>query len=117
MHQGNACIAAQGNVAHYVFVSSAGAYKASEIEPGHVEGDARKSSAGHVGVEGYLQEQGLPFTVFQPLYLYGDHTAKVLFLHADLPQTVVHSRVMANAMPTCHRLLLTVGPWQMLLCC
>ena len=61
---------------HYVFVSSAGAYKADPIEPGHVEGDARKASAGHVGVEAYLESEGLPFTVFQPLYIYGAHTAK-----------------------------------------
>jgi hypothetical protein len=31
---------------HYVFVASAGAYKASNIEPMHVEGDERKASAG-----------------------------------------------------------------------
>jgi hypothetical protein len=31
---------------HYVFVASAGAYKANNIEPMHFEGDERKSSAG-----------------------------------------------------------------------
>lgn len=31
---------------HYVFVSSAGAYKANNIEPMHFEGDERKASAG-----------------------------------------------------------------------
>jgi hypothetical protein len=31
---------------HYVFVASAGAYKADNIEPMHFEGDERKSSAG-----------------------------------------------------------------------
>jgi hypothetical protein len=36
----------QGKVEHYVFVASAGAYKADSIEPMHVEGDARKASAG-----------------------------------------------------------------------
>lgn len=36
----------QHKVDHYVFVSSAGAYKADPIEPMHVEGDARKSTAG-----------------------------------------------------------------------
>ena len=61
---------------HYVFVSSAGAYKANGTEPMHVEGDERKASAGHVPVEEYLVEQDLPYTVFQPLYLYGEHTAK-----------------------------------------
>ncbi len=45
----------QGKVDHYVFVSSAGAYKASDFEPCHYEGDPRKSSAGHVEVEKYLQ--------------------------------------------------------------
>ncbi|KAI8477102.1 MAG: NAD(P)-binding protein [Monoraphidium minutum] len=68
--------ASKGMVKHYVFVSSAGAYKANSIEPMHVEGDDRKASAGHVGVEEYLQQEGLPYTVFQPLYIYGPHTAK-----------------------------------------
>jgi hypothetical protein len=27
-------------------------------------------------VERYLADQGLPYTVFQPLYIYGPHTAK-----------------------------------------
>jgi len=31
---------------------------------------------GHVAVERYLESEGLPFTVFQPLYIYGPHTAK-----------------------------------------
>lgn len=31
---------------------------------------------GHVVVEKYLESEGLPFTVFQPLYIYGPHTAK-----------------------------------------
>jgi nucleoside-diphosphate-sugar epimerase len=42
----------------------------------HVEGDKRKSSAGHVAVEGYLESEGLPFTIFQPQYIYGPYTAK-----------------------------------------
>lgn len=36
----------QGMCRHYVFVSSAGAYKANNIEPMHFEGDERKASAG-----------------------------------------------------------------------
>lgn len=40
-----------------MFVGSAGAYKDKGIEPMHVEGDERKSSAGHVAVEKYLAEQ------------------------------------------------------------
>jgi nucleoside-diphosphate-sugar epimerase len=72
-----AAAAAQGKkVKHYVFVSSAGAYTPSPIEPGHWEGDARKASAGHVAVEAALAGAGLPYTVFQPLYIYGPHTAK-----------------------------------------
>jgi hypothetical protein len=151
----------QGMCKHYVFVASAGAYKANNIELMHFEGDERKSSAGelqqqqqcragtcsvtacsahhgmpcssadlawtsgflqlraaaaaaagcngpvsvnnaatghvgmamrqlmlrctvavlcctpgHVAVERYLESEGLPFTVFQPLYIYGAHTAK-----------------------------------------
>jgi nucleoside-diphosphate-sugar epimerase len=64
------------NVKHYVFVGSAGAYEANPIEPLHVEGDKRKSSAGHVEVEKYLESSGTPFTVFQPQYIYGPYTAK-----------------------------------------
>ena len=59
-----------------MFIGSAGAYVADPIEPGHFEGDARKASAGHVAVENYLASQNLPYTVFQPLYIYGPHTAK-----------------------------------------
>lgn len=66
----------KGKVSHYVFVGSAGAYTANAVEPMHVEGDARKSSAGHVAVEKYLEQERLPYTVFQPLYIYGPHTAK-----------------------------------------
>lgn len=63
-------------MSNYVFVGSAGAYKANSIEPMHVAGDERKASASHVAVENYLAEVGAPFTVFHPLYMYGAHTAK-----------------------------------------
>ncbi len=53
-------------MAHYVFVASAGAYNLSPIEPMHVEGDPRKSSAGHVAVEKYLEEQASPLASLQP---------------------------------------------------
>ncbi|BDA41646.1 Chloroplast stem-loop binding protein of 41 kDa a, chloroplastic [Coccomyxa sp. Obi] len=66
----------KGSVAHYVFVASAGAYKTNKMEPALVEGDARKESAGHVAVEKYLEEQDLPYTIFQPLYIYGPYTGK-----------------------------------------
>lgn len=39
----------QGRCKHYVYVSSAGAYSPNDIEPMHVEGDKRKSSAGARG--------------------------------------------------------------------
>lgn len=66
----------QGKVSHYVFVASAGAYVPDGVHAGLKEGDKRKESAGHVPVEQYLQSEGLPYTVFQPLYIYGPHTAK-----------------------------------------
>lgn len=66
----------KGKVSHYVFVGSAGAYAANSVEPMHVEGDERKAKAGHVAVEKYLESEGLPYTVFQPLYIYGPHTGK-----------------------------------------
>ena len=46
------------------------------LHTGLKEGDKRKESAGHVAVEQYLKSEDLPFTVFQPLYIYGPHTAK-----------------------------------------
>lgn len=70
----HACVWLQ--VSQYCFIGSAGAYEANSTEPMHVEGDARKASAGHVAVEKYLERVGAPFTVFQPLYMYGAHTAK-----------------------------------------
>lgn len=57
-------------------MSSAGAYEANDIEPMHLEGDARKSSAGHFAVEEYLKQQGVPYSIFHPLYIYGPYTAK-----------------------------------------
>ena len=46
------------------------------LHTGLKEGDKRKESAGHVAVEQYLKSEDLPFTIFQPLYIYGPHTAK-----------------------------------------
>jgi hypothetical protein len=68
--------AACSQVSQYCFVGSAGAYVANSVEPMHVEGDPRKAKAGHVAVEKYLERINAPFTVFQPLYMYGAHTAK-----------------------------------------
>ena len=42
----------------------------------HVEGDPRKASAGHCEVETYLRGAGVPYSIFQPLYIYGPYTAK-----------------------------------------
>ena len=47
----------QGQVSHYAFVASAGAYKPNKVEPVLTENDPRKDSAGHVAVEQYLEEQ------------------------------------------------------------
>mmetsp|Transcript_5943 Transcript_5943/g.17009 ORF Transcript_5943/g.17009 Transcript_5943/m.17009 type:complete len:356 (-) Transcript_5943:1182-2249(-) len=66
----------KGQVQHYVYVSSAGAYVPGPYYPELAEGDERKASAGHVEVENYLEEQDVPYTVFQPQYLYGDYCAK-----------------------------------------
>ena len=79
------CAGMQGKVSHYVFVGSAGAYVPRKYEAGHVEGDERKASAGHVEVENYLEQQDVPYTVFQPLYIYGPHTAKVLRSRSIIP--------------------------------
>eukprot|EP00878_Enallax_costatus_P043094 GHUV01050772.1.p1 GENE.GHUV01050772.1~~GHUV01050772.1.p1 ORF type:complete len:140 (+),score=0.02 GHUV01050772.1:133-552(+) len=35
-----------------------------------------RPASGHVQVEHYFESEGLPYTVFQPLYIYGPHTAK-----------------------------------------
>ena len=63
-------------VQQYCFIGSAGAYEADSTEPMHVEGDRRKIKAGHVAVEQYLERIRAPYTVFHPLYMYGEHTAK-----------------------------------------
>lgn len=78
---------------HYVFVGSAGAYLADPVEPCHFEGDPRKASAGHVAVENYLASSGAPFTVVQPLYIYGEHTAK------DCEQWFLDRIVRGRAVP------------------
>lgn len=64
---GRTSLGAQGQVQHYVYVSSAGAYVPGPYYPELAEGDERKASAGHVEVENYLEEQvrspSLRFTV------------------------------------------------------
>jgi nucleoside-diphosphate-sugar epimerase len=65
----------KGKVKHYVFVSSAGMYKANPVEPVLFEGDTR-SEKGHFFVEEYLKEHKMPFTIFRPLYIYGEYGVK-----------------------------------------
>lgn len=62
-----------GKVQHFVYMSSAGVYLASDQMP-HVEGDAIDPNSRHKGkheTEAYLQTQGLPFTAIRPTYIYG----------------------------------------------
>ena len=68
---------ASGNrIKHYCFVGSAGAYADNYVEPQLFEGMTRKPKAPHFGVEARLEASELPYTVFQPLYIYGAHTNK-----------------------------------------
>lgn len=63
----------QGNIQHFIYVSSAGVYLKSDRMP-HIEGDAVDPKSRHKGkfeTETYLQEAGLPFTSIRPVYIYG----------------------------------------------
>lgn len=82
----------QDSVKNYVFVGSAGAYDANSIEPLHVEGDKRKAKAGHVQVEKYLESESVPFTVFQPQYIYGPYTAKVFLWPHEIINSSCHAK-------------------------
>uniref|UniRef100_A0A0E0LIH5 NAD-dependent epimerase/dehydratase domain-containing protein n=1 Tax=Oryza punctata TaxID=4537 RepID=A0A0E0LIH5_ORYPU len=62
-------------VGQFLFVSSAGIYTPTE-EPPHVEGDAVKESAGHVGVEKYIAEQFSSWASFRPQYMIGSGNNK-----------------------------------------
>lgn len=62
-----------GQIAHFVYVSSAGVYRSSDQMP-HVEGDLLDPESRHRGkfeTEQYLLEQGIPFTSVRPVYIYG----------------------------------------------
>ncbi len=62
-----------GKVQHFVYVSSAGVYLASEQMP-HIEGDAVDPKSRHKGkhdTETYLAESGIPWTSIRPVYIYG----------------------------------------------
>lgn len=63
----------QGNVQHFVYVSSAGVYLKSDEMP-HAEGDAVDPNSRHKGkfaTEDYLSSAGVPFTSVRPVYIYG----------------------------------------------
>ena len=62
-----------GQVKHFVYVSSAGVYLKSEQMP-HVEGDWVDPNSRHKGkhhTEAYLAESGIPWTAIRPVYIYG----------------------------------------------
>ncbi|KAL6839036.1 hypothetical protein ACP4OV_031090 [Aristida adscensionis] len=62
-------------VGQFLFISSAGIYRPTD-EPPHVEGDAVKESAGHVGVEKYIAEQFSSWAAFRPQYMIGSGNNK-----------------------------------------
>ncbi|MCO5591013.1 hypothetical protein L7F22_044989 [Adiantum nelumboides] len=68
--------AKQNNVPQFLFVSSAGIYKTTD-EPPHVEGDAVKADAGHVGVEEYIASLSFSsWASFRPQYMIGSGNNK-----------------------------------------
>ncbi|XP_059442439.1 chloroplast stem-loop binding protein of 41 kDa a, chloroplastic [Corylus avellana] len=67
--------AKSSGVKQFLFISSAGIYKATD-EPPHVEGDAVKADAGHVGVEKYIAEVFGVWAVFRPQYMIGSGNNK-----------------------------------------
>ncbi|OMO77710.1 hypothetical protein CCACVL1_14866 [Corchorus capsularis] len=67
--------AKSSGVKQFLFISSAGIYKPTD-EPPHVEGDAVKADAGHVGVETYLAEVFSSWAVFRPQYMIGSGNNK-----------------------------------------
>lgn len=54
----------RGKVQHYVFVSSAGMYKADAGQPMSLEGDKR-AEKDHFYVEEYLKQVKMPYTIFR----------------------------------------------------
>ncbi|KAI3846890.1 hypothetical protein MKX03_016546 [Papaver bracteatum] len=60
--------AKSARVKQFLFISSAGIYKAT-VEPPHVEGDAVKANAGHVAVEKYIGETFSRWDLFRPQYM------------------------------------------------
>lgn len=63
----------QGQVQHFVYMSSAGVYLKSDQLP-HTEGDAVDPRSRHRGkheTEAYLTQENLPFSSIRPTYIYG----------------------------------------------
>ncbi|XP_050237608.1 chloroplast stem-loop binding protein of 41 kDa a, chloroplastic [Mercurialis annua] len=67
--------AKSAGVKQFLFISSAGIYLPTD-EPPHVEGDAVKSSAGHVAVETYIAETFSSWASFRPQYMIGSGNNK-----------------------------------------
>ncbi|KAK4355526.1 hypothetical protein RND71_024497 [Anisodus tanguticus] len=67
--------AKSSGVKQFLFISSAGIYKPTD-EPPHVEGDAVKADAGHVGVEKYISEIFGSWASFRPQYMIGSGNNK-----------------------------------------
>ncbi|KAL2944826.1 Chloroplast stem-loop binding protein of 41 kDa a chloroplastic [Bienertia sinuspersici] len=59
----------------FLFISSAGIYKTTD-EPPHVEGDAVKADASHIGVEEYIAKTFSSWAVFRPQYMIGSGNNK-----------------------------------------
>jgi nucleoside-diphosphate-sugar epimerase len=82
----------QGQVQHFIYMSSAGVYRKSDQMP-HVEGDPIDPKSRHKGkhdTERYLIEQGLPFTSIRPTYIYGPQNYNDL--EAWFFDRIVHDR-------------------------
>jgi nucleoside-diphosphate-sugar epimerase len=63
----------QGQIEHFIYMSSAGVYLKSDQMP-HVEGDAVDPKSRHKGkheTESYLAAERIPFTAIRPTYIYG----------------------------------------------
>lgn len=67
--------AKSSGVEQLLYISSAGIYNPTD-EPPHVEGDAVKASASHVGVEEYIAKTFGSWAVFRPQYMIGSGNNK-----------------------------------------
>jgi len=63
------------SVEQYFFVSSAGMHKENALAP-IIKEDYPRKEKGHFFVEEYLKEKTVPFTIFRPLYPYGQFSPK-----------------------------------------